>query len=220
MRKCSPYTISIISLVILMFLGCKSDSDNELIIQGVAHDSRQNIRIENATIKLSRQVLSNGTFNSSFELVEEQQSTSDGGFLFEFDRKNVVEYKIETSKSDYLSRTILINPDLVKPGEIFFEGIEMISLATVNVRLKNDSPFDVEDEIIFQNVNTNYDCDCCDNSIIVLGGMSVDTSITCSIYGDTWHRYLYTVTKDGSSETLIDSIFCNALQETSFEINY
>ncbi len=50
MRKCSPYTISIISLVILMFLGCKSDSDNELIIQGVAHDSRQNIRIENIQI--------------------------------------------------------------------------------------------------------------------------------------------------------------------------
>lgn len=208
-------------LLIIFTISCKKEEQTpNLNIQGRILDSSNSNGVSNATVRLSQQVLSDGTFSSIFQPVGTVSSSSNGSYSFEFPRDAASEFKIEVEKDNYFFKEVSINPDNVPVGSAYTANIGIAPMAWVRYTIQNVNPISSADEASFQYINANFECQCCNNDLHSFEGMSVNESEKCLLEGNFYLKYRYTIDKDTIDLTVIDSVYCTAFDTTYISIEY
>jgi len=206
-------------VLIILLSTCKKE-DLELYITGNVSDPNQLTTVAGASVVLSGQELSGGTFNNNFNTLASTTTNGNGHFEFLFERKTIAQYRIRVTKEGYFENTILITGDAVQPDAVFNVNIEAIPKAYYALSLENTSPIDDDDRISYRNTNADLDCSCCNNQTITMLGTAVDTSYTCVHQGAKWLKYYYEVEKNSNTNSFIDSIFLMPFDTASNHVTY
>ena len=127
--------------VLLMLDGCKQEDLGSLGMNGVVTDARNGTPIPGVSVELEEQVLENGSFNSNFSTAASTVTASNGSYSVDFERKNVVEYRLSLDKAGYFPKEYEINPDNVPLDDAFTQNGSMFTIATVQTRLLNGMPW-------------------------------------------------------------------------------
>lgn len=208
-------------LALLIISSCKKeDQTPNLQIQGRVIDNSTGNGVSSASVRLSQQVLSDGTFSSIFQPVGTVNTSSNGSFNFEFPREAASEFKLEIEKQNYFSREISINPDNVGVGSAFTINPAIAPMAWARYTIENANPLSSADQATFQYLNASFQCDCCTNELMTFTGMAVNESEKCLLEGNFYLKYRYTVDKDTIQLNVIDSVYCTAFDTTYISIQY
>lgn len=151
------------------------------------------------------------------EDVDTIYSRSDGRFTHSFyaDKKwSYYLYFIEDPECHRAGQS-----DEIKKGKSNFVLFEGRSIGFLRVAFNNTSPFDSNDQIIFDPFDCKKDCP------TILGvthtGMgSTIENFELSSYGNLWVNIYWRVTKNNISQVYSDSIFINPCLTTEYEVNY
>ena len=200
---------------------CKKPEEVTYRIYGTISNTLTNSSINNAEVRLSGQILNAGTFNNSFQLLETQRTNSQGYYEFTIDKELFNSIKVQFDKELYVSQEEEINPESIDPIEGLEVSMELEPLAFVNLKVKNISPFNDEDELVFRYTTSYFpQCVCCNNQYQYFTGMEVDTVVSCTIIGGTQLDYYYSISRGGSSTAASGSQFIESFGTVDIEINY
>ncbi|MGB1031079.1 MAG: hypothetical protein ACPGWM_00630 [Flavobacteriales bacterium] len=208
-------------LIALGLFACKKENDGQLKIEGKISDSRNGTGVSSARVNLNEQVLDGGSFSSAFTQAGTTTTSGGGTFEVQFDRRNAVTYELEVKKEGFFDKVYTINPENVPTTEAYTKNGILTPIATLQMRLVNTNPLNQYDRIRFRNLNANFeDCECCDNEFVVLDGTNVDSVFQCNLHGDYLIKYVWEVTKNDTTSTYIDSLYCPAFMTSELEITY
>ena len=211
--------IAFVLIVSAAAVACKEDGF-EITVEGRIFDESLGGSLSSADVVISTQTVNGGVFSSTYSPLVSTVTDGSGNFSMEVTKINVPDYQIEASRDQYFSREITINADDFQPGETYVRNMTLYAQADVTFHLQNTSPLNEFDEITIQNVVTDFDCTCCNNAEREFGGTDVDTSVTCSLYGESWLKYFVQVDKDTLQYNYLDSVFCPAFENTVVTIEY
>ncbi len=204
-----------------LFCQCEKPEEVTYRIYGTISNALTNSSITNAEVRLSAQILNAGTFNNSFQLLETQRTNSQGYYEFNIDKELFNSMKVQFDKELYISQEEEINPESIDPVEGLEVSMELEPLAFVNLKVKNISPFNDEDELVFRYTTSYFpQCVCCNNQYQYFTGMEVDTVVNCTIIGGTQLDYYYSISRGGSSTAASGSQFIESFGTVDIEINY
>ena len=213
--------IFLVLIVISTVVACKKESVGQLRVDGKVTDSRNGTGVSSARVNLNEQVLEGGSFSSAFSQAGTSTSASNGSFELVFDRRNAVSYELEVLKEGYFDKVYTINPENVTTTGAYTKNVLFTPIATLQTRLVNTSPLNGNDRIRFRYLNANFDgCACCDNEFVVIDGTSVDSILTCDLHGDFLIKYVWEVTRNDTTTTYVDSLYCPAFMTSELEIAY
>lgn len=203
----------------LLAVACRRNEEITLVVEGSVLDFRNNWGISGVNVRLDEQVVEGGTLTSAFGTVTTVTTGEDGFFRIEFPRKNALKYRLRMTKEGYFSKEFEINPDDINPEAPFTDDYTIIPQAELKVNIRNTNPESVDDLLRYRNLNAFFECACCTNDFVDCYGSTVDTSFTCTLYGDHTMTYIYTVYRTEVTE-VIDSLFCPAFHTTELTIEY
>lgn len=198
---------------------CRKGNDISLVIEGNVLDYRNDWGVSGVNVRLDEQVIEGGTLTSAFGTVTNVTTDADGFFRIEFPRKNALKYRLRLTKDGYFGDEVEINPDDINPEDPYSTQLTLIPEAEIEVTLRNANPESASDFMRFRKLNAFFECACCTNDFVNCYGNAVDTTFTCTLYGDYQLTYIYTVYRSEVTE-VVDSIFCPAFHTTQLTIEY
>ncbi|MFK7757520.1 MAG: hypothetical protein AB8B53_11380 [Flavobacteriales bacterium] len=200
--------------------GCKKNETEKLKLEGTITDSSTGQTLSGVSVLLEGQLLQSGTFNTNFQDIASASTNSSGEFEMEIDRDNYNELRLIYVKSSYLDFTEIISADELSPSGTDY-SVALDPVSTVNLRLVNSSPSSDDDEIEFRYTSAFFpQCSCCTNTPRVFIGTDIDTTLTCTIVGNTQLDYAYFVTKNGFESVFTNGVFVNSFETADIVINY
>lgn len=209
-------------LVVVLFFGCKKDkNDNTVDITGTVKDATSSGPISGATVRLYYRPLQNGVYSTNYTLFKSASTASDGTYSMTFDKPVTSDFKFVLDAANCFPAEIIKNPDLISESETNTIDITAYSSCSIQLHVKNASPVDGSDQIVFKYLGFNYTCSsCCSTTDQVFTGTAVDETISCMHYANMYVKYQYIVTKSGSSNLFIDSVYCAKGATVPIEILY
>ncbi len=211
-------TFILLAAVAVGSTSCKKKSIRYALAGKVLDNSGNTVG--NAEIVLSEQKVSSGSLNTNYSFIDGLTTTSNGEFLFDFERANALRYKVELDKEGFFSRDIEMNVDRFTPGETVCQNFTIYPKGTIKVVIKNAFPIDEFDHFSYRNRNAHFDCYCCDNDESSFPGMDVDTALVCDLYAESWIHYEYEIEKYGAFIFNHDSAYVTPGDTTFILINY
>ena len=151
------------------------------------------------------------------------ETTTDeiGRFLFSFENRTAIAYRLKFAETNYFSSEVTVNADNLNTATPCDDSYDLFSKAGFNVRVVNVNPFDGADNVIYQQTRGVGDCGfCCDNDQHSYLGMTVDVTSTCQLYGSQWVKYDYFVSKDSQQYAFADSVFVTPGDTTFAVVSY
>lgn len=203
--------------------GCKKNGPIEITINGTVKDAQTGSILSGATVRLSVKEVVNGTFSNSYHHIETQTTGSGGSFSFTFENRNASDYKIEVTKDLYFEYTTSINPEALSTSQANAHHARIYPKAWYSINIVNSNPYDAADEILYQNLNTGdfTGCtSCCTNDQVTYIGETVNETLDCNVYGESWLRFQWVVTKATIPVLYQDSVFCTSFDTTAYTLLY
>jgi hypothetical protein len=194
--------ISLLLLVSVFFIHCKKNREPEPVtFSGTVTDNVQGIPVANATVKIGlQQSASNSVFNSGFVTVETTTTDANGFYSVTFTPENPITYKITVEKDIYFGKEIEVSADVASAGTNTVNNFGIDPYGWFKIFIKNTSPDDLSDNILYQTTSENSGCSsCCNNLPVSLTGMSIDTFFICKRAAYPSIAFSWFVTKNGST---------------------
>lgn len=212
----------IVLLCSLALLSCKKEEKSNLTIEGRVVDPNSGNAVGGVTVDLKAQEVSGGTFNSNFVTIATRQTASDGRYNFNFERSNASAYRLEFNKANYFEEVIDINPDNLSADQSNTYDVEINAMAWYSIHITNSNPFDGNDSLIYQLTEGNINCSnpCCSGDLKYFEGTTVDTTLTCLLYGSAYAVFNAFAIKNGNSIPYSDSIYCPPGDTGFYQLNY
>ncbi len=221
LKKNNTFSLLLIFVLVPFFCfinSCKK-KDALITIKGTVTNSGNQFGVSSVNVKIFSKELDNNTFSNSFKLLKSSTTDASGGYHFEFEYRNALEYKIEISSQNYFNYTNIINPDDLKVNETNTLNIELDPKSTLKLRIRNQIPQNNQDNIVFNSLNSN--CDLCYNpAVFSFNGLSVDTTIIYNTLGQRYWKYAYYVTKNSFTQSYNDSVYCTPGDTAMISIFY
>jgi 5-hydroxyisourate hydrolase-like protein (transthyretin family) len=213
---------AVLTLSTLQFSGCKKDKDPVLLgMSGTLVDPNTGAALSGVAVKLSSNELVNGVWSNTYNTLDQATTGSDGRFLFEFENRTAVDYRLNFEKTNYFLSEVTVNTEELSTASTYDASYDLYSKAWFEVRVLNVNPFDASDNVIYQQVAGTGNCGfCCDNDQHSYSGVSVDTTKKCSLYGSQWVKYDYFVYKDAQQFAFADSVFVTPGDTTFAVVSY
>lgn len=203
----------------LILITCKKEEIN-YALEGRATAGNTNAALADASIEVQKQVVTSGVFGGSYSTAATTTSDANGAFSLTWPRENFAGLKLKASKSQYITREINLSVNDFSGSSAVTQNVELYPEAYINVHIQNTGTTNESDQLNFTYTNAQFDCLCCANGWKTFEGISVDTNLTCKLYGDTWLKYQKQVLTLEGDTTINDSIFCPAFVTTDLEISY
>ena len=208
------------TLVANLFFSCKK-KENFIVITGSVTDKKSGLGADGITLKLYIEENNVNAYNNSLTLLETTTTRSNGSYTFKKPYKNAIKYQIVTEGNDYYNQTFDLNPDNLSTATDNVYDISLFSRSYYEIALKNATPFDNNDEIVFSISNTDLSSpDGCGAVSLDLTGNLVDTLIQCPIYGGQTIYYSYVVTKNNITTQYDGSQYCPVGDTAKITIQY
>ena len=196
---------------------CKKTVSQVYQINGNITSSMTGAGLAASNVVLAQQVIANGIYNASYTPAAETTTDANGYYAMSWDRTNSNGVKITASYPNYITRTKYINPQDLSISAPYQQDLTLYPEAYLSVRLVHTG---IENDFFgLKYANANFDCACCDSDEHDFYG-SLDTTITCKIYGNFMLKYDKSISL-ASIDTLVhDSIYVSAFDTTYLELDY
>ena len=202
--------IGVLLMSVFMIFSCKKNSDNTIDVSGFVTDRINSFPIENVDVLLEVKDVGGTTFSNTFTQIETAKTNANGAYEFSFQNRNALEYRFTFSKDSYFSDQTLMNPDLLFVDQVNTIDFDIYSSSYLLLNLKNNSPFNANDQVILNADLISSVVGSCFTNIVTMTGATVDTTIQCQVYGNQMVKFDYFVTKDNFTYSYTDSVFCSA----------
>jgi len=220
MNKNTFIYLLIIPLLLLLADACKK-KHNDINFSGRVINPGNNQAVSDAKVTIASTSVQSWVYNSNFQDIETTNSGHDGGFSFNFANQAANAYRIYIFKNNYFTNTTVINATEVTPEEPYFADFELIPEAMINLNIKNTSPLDSADRILFKILRNTVSCiNCCPQGYIEGKGPTFDTTIVCKTYGDMYFVVESNITKGTQTEIRRDSVFMTPFESSGLNIFY
>ena len=206
------FSICIFSCV----LSCKKKK-KETTIEGSVTSKVENIPVSNVAVGLYKREVSNGSFSNSFKKIDEQVFS--GKYSFNFVKEGGdIEYKLLLSSAGYINKEKVFSADDVVSGESNTFDIELLPVGKVNLHIKSGVNSTVDDAFSF---SLNGECAyCCLYADYAFQGNNIDTIISCHTVAEKYVKYSYFLTRNNTTDYLVDSFFCEKGNEINVSLIY
>lgn len=213
------YLKILLSLLLIFLISCDQDTQ-QIVIQGKLSDPDQGIAVSGAEITLKVIEMANGSWSQNYITKASTTSGEDGSYFFEIPFFYTISYKLEISKSNYFHETIELEENEFD-NHSCTRDITLHPKASLKIHLKNDFPFNNQDNIRYRIVNWNppYE-DCCPSTYTEFTGMNIDETVECTVIGSRTYTIEYTYTRNNNTNAGLKTVFCEAFQTNSVEINF
>jgi|GEM_PF-3919521 len=213
------FWIGVLLIAALTATSCKKN-DKELIIKGVITSAHSGQPVGGANIKLSKNGLSSGAFNPTYNFVTSVESDGSGNYSLAFSGESPGEFKVETSKDGFLKETSFLSTEEVNVSQPFTLNQALSPSGLLHISLKNIQPGAEEDFLSFQLSEYSPICSCCPIGLMEFNGPVIDYESTCTLPANKWQRYVYFYMKDGNSSTSLDSVWVTPGQTNELLIEF
>ncbi len=201
--------------LLLFFSGCDKDEPSKVF--GTVSIYPNNYPVSNGEIKLSAQVIDQGSFNNNFQTIDETYTNHSGGYEISFDPLRASIYRVDFTHDDYRDKFIEFSSDNYTITKQI--SMQVVIKAHLDVHIKNQNSPSESDELRIRIKDIPAVCqDCSDSTFTVITGADVDTTLTYQIVGDDEITLEYTTT-DNNSEIFVETIYCDP-GNNGFAIQY
>lgn len=197
--------IFLLPFLLLINIGCKKNKA-ATVIKGTVVSNVEGVALNNVDIKFYIKSLNGNSYSNVFELKETVLSTPDGQYEFSFLKTSSdVNYKIDLSKSNYSSKSYLINPDDINTGEININNISLLPIGNLNFNIKSNSNTSSTDEILFT-FNNLLDGGSSFSNVIFTGAPT-NAVLSSAVIAEKYNVFSYVLKRNGQLFTVVDSVF-------------
>ena len=203
---------------IIIFSACKKEPETIKSIAGIISNS-DGSPASDVNLKLLYQEIGTGTYSSAYNTAGTVLSRNDGSYSIEFDAPRATSYKYQLSSPMHFYKESTENAETV--GGSNTRNFTIDAYSWLAIRIKNTSPLSAGDQIIYQNISESGSCsECCDNSVFVFQGTSVDTTIICLRPTGNQIKFKWTVTKGTTTAEYLDSVSIMAYDTLVYNLYY
>lgn len=194
-----------------VFVSCKKKEVLTYVIEGRVFDPNYSNYVSDVTVKIFAKEISGGTLNGNYALISSVKSGLDGNYILEFDRTNVVDYKMVFERNNYFSNEEIFNQGKLSIKENNNMDIKLYPKAFLKIHIVNSNPINEYDQFdLYFDKSTSYSCsNCCGNQRHIISGENIDTTIICSDWANKELLMQYNVVKSGNVSTKNRSVFTN-----------
>lgn len=208
-------------MLLIALLACKKDKSVTITFEGTVTDGVNGGGVSDVAVTLSYQAYEGGVASSAFTSAGTLYTNANGWYSFTFKKPAAIKYKIVLSRNAYFGITQEMNPDNFTTEHNNTLNYTLYPSATFHIGIKNQTPFNSQDQIVFQYIGENTGCPtCCNNLLKTFTGTAVDTSLTCLRQGDNYVKFQWLVTKNSLTNLYSDSVLCPKGVVTTYQINY
>lgn len=208
------------AVLTIFLLLCTCNKDNNNKVYGLVTDLMQEQSIEGVDVRLEVNEVTSGSVNTTYKDIGFTKTDNKGSYLFEFESKMAITYRLSFSKEGYSPKTILINPsDVSAEYEI---NPKMFKPSTLKIRVRNTSPFNEQDQLILRITSSMNDhCnDCCHSNLRHYTGTYVDEYIICNIVGYDTAVLDIMVEKNQNKTNSQVELFCQPNDTINYNLYY
>jgi len=199
---------------------CKKKNDS-LIISGIAINKETWQPVQGMNVLLSARTISNGTWSSQFNSIDNQLTSSDGSFNFKFDNIRASDFKLTFQKAGYISDEYIIQPNLLVPGKDYHQNYLVHFESWLKIMIKNYSPSSVNDVLSYRLLKGSLNCpNGCNDSLKYLFGANVDTYHLCKLHGSQNAIIEWNYSNNTGNSQHIDTIWIVPSDTTFYNIYY
>ncbi len=204
-------------LLIFVFLFSCKKKKKETIIEGSLISKIENIPVDDVWVGLYKREVSNGSYSNNFKKVGENRFSKRYTFSF-IKGGGDIEYKLMFSSTGYLNKEHILSADAIVSGKSNAFDIGLLPVGKVNLHIKSGVNSTIDDAFSF---SLNGECaDCCSFSDYAFQGNAVDTIISCNTVAEKYVKYSYFLTRNNSTDYVVDSFFCEKGTEIDVSLIY
>jgi hypothetical protein len=204
--------------VLCMFFSCKKEKNNSIRISGTMYNTNGGAA-SGVSMKVSYQEIQNASYSTAWYTAGTTTSLASGAYSIEFPAPRATSYKFLFSSPGHFTMEVNENAENIS-GETN-RNFYIPAKAWFKIRIRNTSPVSGSDQIVFQNTSEAYGCsECCDNSIKILYGTTIDTTFTCLKAGGEKIKFSWSVTKASQSTSFTDSITTISHDTVYYDLTY
>lgn len=192
------FFLFIIFVFIVLLSACKKEPEND--IRGFVSDYISKAPLADVKVNLEANELTSGSVSANFSSIAYTYTDNSGKYVFNFDSKPVLSYRISFSKEGYLPHQYEFSPTDV--SGVYNKDFSLFNKAYIFFYVKNDMPYNSEDRLSFHIADSNLaSCSsCCHTNSYNFYGQSVDETILCyGIGGDSIRLVIVTEKRNNVS---------------------
>lgn len=222
MKAVVQFSFILLASISLVISGCRKEPEEiELTVSGTVSDPFAGATLDGVDVRLAVNEVTAGIWNNSYVSLDQSTTSSDGRFSYTFEQRNAVDYRLRWSKDGYFDNETFIDPEDITTAMAYDQNYALYSKAWFKVQLVNSNPFDQSDYVIYQQTRGAGNCNaCCQSTQMTLNGPDVDTTMTCTLYGDQWVKYEYVVYRNNQINSYTDSVYVQPFDTTSVQVLY
>lgn len=199
------------------FYACREENQNH--VEGSLTSWPDEQVVSNAEIELSAQKIEQGSYNSTFDIIDTDITDQNGKFEFTFEPMRVNMYRLRIIHDDFRTKTIEFMPEGL--ASEYFHNEQIVRQASLQVHIQNTyTPTSETDEFKIRIKDITDVCqNCSDASFRYFEGANVDTSIIFEVAGDDEVLLEYSADKEN---TIYDTqnVYCEPGDDNFIIINY
>ncbi len=208
-------------LVAAAALGCRKPSTDCVLALSV-QDAGADVELPPAPgigVEFKQQILSGGVLTSAFVDVAEGETDGDGACELAFTKENALIYRLDLKADGWFSRQIEWNPDDFLPGDTVRFTTAMMPRATLRIHLEAGMLTGPDDVLQFRTLHVPGEYPTCSNAWITFDATTgADTTWVCEMEGGATVAYTWKVTRDGETESHVDSLVAERFEETTLNL--
>ncbi len=202
-------------LLTLFTASCKKDKETSIQIQATSFTTKESLN--GAKVAFYIKSVSNNTFSSSYELIEEGYADVSGIYEVQIKKTSSdISYKFIVTKEDYLDKVVELNPASIETADENFIDCAVKPVGQLSFSIKSSGGATLSDELVFSFSN---DAEVGSSFVsLFFQGNQIDTTLVTSVLGDQYNKYTYILRRNGSYLQVEDSVFCDRGVLTQKEI--
>ncbi|RLD43272.1 MAG: hypothetical protein DRI86_10270 [Bacteroidetes bacterium] len=214
------YSFFLFITIVLLFSNCKKDTKVYTISGNVSNKQTSN-NINGVKVSLDAKMIKDGVYNPSFVNLEDAYTDDNGNYSMEINEAQVSDYRFRISKDTYFDYEEIVKVDDLQSSTNFTKNFTMIAESWIELKVKNITPHDNNDKIVYRFTNIDVTGNqCCSNQAITGIGAEYNESNTCRVQSNDWIYLKWTVIKNGGQHVFEDSLFTEPGQTTIYALNY
>ncbi len=220
LRNMIKYSFLLLLTTVLLFNNCKKDT-KVYKISGNISNKQTGDNINGVKVSLDGKILEGGVYNPSFTNITNAYTNDNGNYTMEIVEQQVSDYRFRISKDGYFDYDESVNVDDLQSSSTFIKNFNMIAESWIELKVKNTTPHDVDDKIIYRYTNIDVSGnECCNNQSITGIGAEYNETHTCKVQSNDWIFLEWTVIKNGGQHVYKDSIYTEPGSTTIYALNY
>lgn len=219
--RLTPFLFAILLLAgLLSFLSCYNKGE-EISIQSMVYDPVLKKPLSGVLVSISSKKVSSGIYTNGYQKLASATTDNSGAFSFVVPKEKTESYKFVFAKDQYFENEVILDPELVEKNSFYGGYFELNPQAGIQLRVRNQNPWDNQDQVSWKIMNPGISCyECCNSNMLKGNGNTFDTTHVCKLVGNKNLIIFVSSTKNGTTTIDYDTVWCPVFTTTQHNIFY